>query len=107
MLALEREPNLHAGEIARLMRVSRQAVHRLLMQLERAGLVRLLPFDHGVRVAALSDLGQRRLATCRPAVREALRPIRRLSPEERNELHASLMTLERTLSVSRWAPLEE
>jgi len=59
---LAEEPKLHAGELGRRLRISRQSAHGLLAQLERADLVELLPRDGTIRGAWLTRTGRRRLA---------------------------------------------
>jgi len=62
---LEAEPKLHAGELARCLKIRRQSVHRLVAQLVRGDLVDVLPKDGGIRGIRLTPTGRRRLATCR------------------------------------------
>lgn len=97
MLRLEAQPNLHAGELGRDLAITRQGVHRLLAQLDRAGLIRLLPTDHGVRAAHLTEDGRRRLAHCRRAVRESLGLLDEIPPETRNAALEALVACERAL----------
>jgi len=65
---LEAEPKLHAGELARCLKIRRQSVHRLVAQLVRGDLVDVLPKDGGIRGIRLTPTGRRRLATCRKAL---------------------------------------
>lgn len=97
MAALEREPGLHAGELGRAFGVTRQAIHRLLAQLDRAGLIDLLPRDHGVRAARVTDAGHRRLAQCRRALNETFDALGRIDPETRNAAREALAVCERAL----------
>jgi DNA-binding MarR family transcriptional regulator len=109
MAALEREPGLHAGELGRAFGVTRQAIHRLLAQLDRAGLIDLLPRDHGVRAARVTDAGDRSLRHCRRALRETLEALARralretlealarIHPETRNAARDALAVCERAL----------
>ena len=63
MLLLEERTNLHAGQMARALGTSRQAVHALLEKLEGAGLVDVLPQQGEARPVALTDLGRRRITS--------------------------------------------
>jgi DNA-binding MarR family transcriptional regulator len=75
---LEEEPNLHASELARRLRMTRQAANRLIERLRRADLIDLAPREGGLRVIWLTDLGTRRLATARRAVVRVERDMERL-----------------------------
>jgi DNA-binding MarR family transcriptional regulator len=61
MLLLEERTNLHAGQMARALGTTRQAVHGLLEKLEGAGLIDVLPQQGEARPVALTDLGRRRI----------------------------------------------
>lgn len=65
---LEAEPKLHAGELARCLKIRRQSVHRQVAQLVQGDLVDVLPKDGGIRGIRLTSTGRRRLATCRKAL---------------------------------------
>jgi hypothetical protein len=54
MEALAAEPKLHAAELGRRLHITRHSAHTLLKQLERAGLIELLPRDGGIRCAWLT-----------------------------------------------------
>ena len=69
---LEEEPNLHASELARRLRMTRQATSRLITRLELQDLVHMGSRDGVIRVALLTDVGTRRLATARESVIDAL-----------------------------------
>ena len=75
---LEEEPNLHASELARRLRMTRQATSRLITRLELQDLVHMGPRDGAIRVAWLSDVGTRRLATTRESVMGVERDIEKL-----------------------------
>jgi MarR family len=47
--ALDREPRVHASQLARNLGITRQSVHALVVKLRRMDLVDLLPLDLGVR----------------------------------------------------------
>ncbi len=59
MEVLAAEPKLHAGELGRRLHIARQSAHGLLKQLERAGLIELLPRDGAIRCAWLTRAGAR------------------------------------------------
>ena len=87
---LAAEPKLHAGEVGRRFRITRQAAHGLLVQLTRADLVDLLPKDGGVRGARLTQTGRRRLATCRRALEATERTLAALPAETQRSFLESL-----------------
>jgi DNA-binding MarR family transcriptional regulator len=81
--ALDREPRVHASQLARNLGITRQPVHALVVKLRRMDLVELLPLDLGVRGLFLTDLGRRRLHVARDAVQDVLAPLHDdLSPRE-------------------------
>ncbi len=75
---LEEEPNLHASELARRLRMTRQATSRLITRLELQDLVHMGSRDGVIRVALLTDVGTRRLATARESVMGVERDIEKL-----------------------------
>lgn len=92
VLELVREDsNLHGGEIARRMGISRQAVHGLLRKLCLAGLVERLPRDFGVRGLQLTRDGQRRILHCRAAVASVEDCVAELPPDPRDALIQALV----------------
>jgi DNA-binding MarR family transcriptional regulator len=104
MELLDARPTIHGGEIARRLRITRQAAHRLLKHLELGDLAERRPFDGFVRPAALTDAGRARLRLARSALEGAHVTLERLSPEERSALARGLGALERALvpRVERW-----
>jgi DNA-binding MarR family transcriptional regulator len=80
---LAERPNLHAGELGRRLRITRQSAHGLLKQLARADLIDLLPPDYGARPARLTAAGRRRLDHGRRAVRTIHAQLEQVSPEKR------------------------
>jgi DNA-binding MarR family transcriptional regulator len=80
---LAERPNLHAGELARRLRITRQTAHGLLKQLARADLIDLLPPDGGARPARLTTAGQRRLGYGRQAVTAIHAELEQVPPEKR------------------------
>ncbi len=73
--ALDREPRVHASQVARNLGITRQSIHAVVAKLRRMDLVELLPVDLGVRGLLLTDLGRRRLEVARDAVRGAIGPL--------------------------------
>ncbi|HSJ49856.1 MAG TPA: MarR family winged helix-turn-helix transcriptional regulator [Actinomycetota bacterium] len=102
MVLLESRPRLHAGEIARLMRLSRQSIRGLVHKLSGGGLVDIGPPDGGIRAIELTDLGLRRARTAwrvlDGTVHAALAQIP--GPERRTILEA-MERCERTLAPLR------
>jgi DNA-binding MarR family transcriptional regulator len=85
--ALESEPRVHAGQLARNMRITRQSMHELVRKLRLAGLILLLPKDLGVRGLELTREGRTRLRLARNAVGSELRPLgEALTPQETGKL---------------------
>jgi DNA-binding MarR family transcriptional regulator len=85
--ALDREPRVHASQLARNLGITRQSVHALVVKLRRMDLVDLLPVDLGVRGLLLTELGRRRLAVARDAVQDVIGPLHDdLSPRELDRL---------------------
>jgi DNA-binding MarR family transcriptional regulator len=73
--ALDAEPRIHASQVARALRITRQSTHALIVRLRYADMVKLLPLDLGVRGLMLTDVGQRRLIAARDAIEHVLSPI--------------------------------
>jgi DNA-binding MarR family transcriptional regulator len=73
--ALEAEPRIHASQVARALRITRQSAHALITKLRYADMVELLPLDLGVRGLILTDVGARRLLAARDAIEHELAPI--------------------------------
>ena len=81
--ALDREPRVHASQLARNLGITRQSIHAVVAKLGAMDLVDLLPVDLGVRGLLLTDLGRRRLDLARGAVQDVLASLHRdLSPHE-------------------------
>lgn len=80
---LAERPNLHAGELGRRLRITRQTAHGLLRQLVRADLIDLLPPDGGARPARLTHAGRRRLDHGRQAVLAIHAGLEQVPPEKR------------------------
>jgi DNA-binding MarR family transcriptional regulator len=87
---LEEEPNLHASELARRLRMTRQATNRLVERLRRPGLIDLAPRDGGLRVIWLTDLGLKRLETARKTVVCVERDVEKLPEQTRIALVEAL-----------------
>ena len=73
--ALDAEPQIHASQLARTLRITRQSTHALLTKLRYGDLIQLLPPDLGVRGLVLTDVGRRRLVAARDAVAHVLAPL--------------------------------
>lgn len=85
--ALDREPRVHASQLARNLWITRQSIHAVVAKLRKMDLVDLLPVDLGVRGLLLTDLGRRRLHLARDAVRDVIGPLHRdLSTRELDDL---------------------
>lgn len=95
---LETEPKLHAGELARRLKIRRQSVHRLVAHLVRADLVDVLPKDAGIRGIWLTRTGRRRLDTCRKALEGTEGALGRLPAETRALLVEGLGACEAALA---------
>ncbi len=87
---LEEEPNLHASELARRLRMTRQAATGLIERLRRVDLIDIAPRDGGLRVIWLTDVGTRRLATARESVVSVEHDIEKLPAETRVALLEAL-----------------
>jgi len=102
MLLLEERTNLHAGQMARALGTSRQAVHGLLEKLEGAGLVEVLPQQGEARPVVLTDLGRRRIRSIwRVLDRTVHAALRRIPAAERREVLNALNACERALAPLR------
>ena len=73
--ALDAEPRIHASQVARALRITRQSTHALIIRLRYADMVELLPLDLGVRGLILTEVGTRRLVAARDAIAHVLSPI--------------------------------
>lgn len=104
MELLDARPTIHGGEIARQLRITRQAAHRLIRQLELGDLAERQPFDGLMRPVVLTDAGRKRLALARPALEGIALAIERLDKEDRRALGKGLRALEDALvpRVERW-----
>ncbi len=78
---LSRDRNAHAAAIARRLHETRQIVSRLLIKLDRAGLVELLPPDGGVRVPLVTRLGKRRIELSLQATAEICEKVNQVGPQ--------------------------
>lgn len=87
---LEEEPNLHASELARRLRMTRQATNRLVIRLKLQDLVDVGPRDGALRVVWPTDMGTRRLATARESVVRVERDIETLPAGTRVALMEAL-----------------
>lgn len=94
---LTRDRNAHAAAIARRLHESRQIVSRLLLKLDRAGLVELLPPDGGVRVPLVTNNGRRRIRYASEATAELRAKIAEVSPERLRDFMAVVASLEDAL----------
>lgn len=102
MLLLEERTNLHAGQMARALGTSRQAVHALLEKLEGAGLVDVLPQEGEARPVALTDLGRRRIRSMWRVLDSTVHAaLRRIPAAEPRELLDALNGYERALAPLR------
>ncbi|HEY7666635.1 MAG TPA: MarR family transcriptional regulator, partial [Actinomycetota bacterium] len=75
--------NAHAAALARNLGVSRQSASRLVARLVLAGLVDLLTIDAGVRVAAITDEGRRRLTRAHEATAGLVQEVEALDLDDR------------------------
>jgi DNA-binding MarR family transcriptional regulator len=91
---LAERPNLHAGELGRLLRITRQTAHGLLKQLARADLIDLLPPDGGARPARLTAAGRRRLELGRQAISTIHAELERVPPETRRAFLGAIAPLD-------------
>jgi DNA-binding MarR family transcriptional regulator len=94
---LTRDRNAHAAAIARRLHESRQIVSRLLIKLDRAGLVELLPPDGGVRVPLVTNNGKRRIRYATEATSELRAKIAEASPGRLQAFLAVFASLEDAL----------
>jgi DNA-binding MarR family transcriptional regulator len=94
---LTRDRNAHAAALARRLRESRQIVSRLLLKLDRAGLVELLPPDGGVRVPLVTKNGVRRIRYATEATAELRAKIAEVSPERLRSFLSVISGLEDAL----------
>ena len=102
MLLLEERTNLHAGQMARALGTSRQAVHGLLEKLEGAGLVDVLPQQGEARPVALTDLGRRRIRSIWGVLDSTVHAaVRRIPGADRRALLDALNSFERALAPIR------
>ncbi len=100
---LHAEPKLHAGELGRRLGVTRQTAHGLLVQLDRAGLVQILPQDGAYRGAWLTRSGRRRVELCRQALGDLERALRALPAGRCRDLLEAFATVEAQVA-QRTAP---
>jgi DNA-binding MarR family transcriptional regulator len=98
---LTRDRNAHAAALARRLNVSRQIASRLLIKLDRAGLVELLPPDGGVRVPIVTRDGRRRIQLAVDATASVRKDLGTLTPERRSQLVAALTALDDALRPTR------
>lgn len=101
MVELGDRPNLHAGAIARLLRIRRQSAHALLAKLSAKGLVELMPRREGVRCAYLTDIGKTVAWRCMDALQPGVGVLGRLPAAERRRLLQTLDEVEATLRPPR------
>jgi Transcriptional regulators len=94
MERLAERPNLHAGELGRRLRITRQTAHGLLKQLVRADLIDLLPPDGGARPARLTTAGRRRLELGRQAVSAIHSELEQVSSETRLVILGAIAALD-------------
>lgn len=87
---LEEESNLHVSELARRLRMTRQATNRLIARLKLQDLIDIAPRDGGLRVIWLTDVGTRRLATARESVVSVERDVEKLPDRTRVALVEAL-----------------
>lgn len=97
LLALQRAGGLvHAGELGRQMRISRQAAHTLLRRLDRLSLIDVV--DEGwAKGATLTPHGLRYARFCLDATAETLAQLSRLPPDDRRTLARLLEDADRAL----------
>ena len=94
---LTRDRNAHAAAIARRLHESRQIVSRLLIKLDRAGLVELLPPDGGVRVPLVTNNGTRRIRYATEATAGLRAKITEVSPDRLRAFLAATSSFEDAL----------
>jgi len=98
LLLLERDQNLHAAALARELKISPQAVQRLVDKLLLADLVETLPPDGGVVGLRITHQGRTRALQAERALGEVDRRIANLPSQLRIDLIEALERLERALS---------
>ena len=101
---LAERPNLHGGELARRLRLTRQSAHALLKQLARADLIDLLPPDLGARPARLTANGRRRLEYGREAVLTVHHQLESVPAEKRLVFLDSISALDARIAPSAPPP---
>ena len=97
MELLQTHPKLHAGELGRRLRLTRQGVRHLLFMLDRADLVEVWPKSSGRRCVWLTDSGRKRVAHCRWAIGRAEKALNGLPPDDHRRLLELFATYERVL----------
>jgi DNA-binding MarR family transcriptional regulator len=98
---LAERPNLHAGELGRRLRITRQTAHGLLKQLAPADLIDLLPPDGGARPARLTAAGGRRLELGRQAVSTIHAELEQVPPETRRVFLSAIAALDTRMAPPR------
>jgi DNA-binding MarR family transcriptional regulator len=101
MQHLAERPNLHAGELGRRLRITRQTAHGLLKHLVRADLIDLLPSDGGARPARLTAAGRRRLDHGREAVSAIHTELEQIPAEKRLDFLVAISALDSRMAPSR------
>jgi DNA-binding MarR family transcriptional regulator len=94
-------PNLHAGELGRRLRITRQTAHGLLKHLARADLIDLVPSDGGARPARLTAAGRRRLGHGREAVSAIHAELEQIPAETRLDFLVATSALDARMAPSR------
>jgi DNA-binding MarR family transcriptional regulator len=93
----------HVASIAAHLGTSRQAVHRLVEQLDRSGLVDRLGFDTGVKGVRITRRGRDTLNACDRHLEGFHQLFARLQPDERRALERTLNAAEAALRPPpRW-----
>jgi len=100
LLVLHDDANLHAAAIARQLKISPQAVQKLLDKLLAGGLIEVLPPDGGVMGVRISRRGRTRMDQIADALGDADRRIHSLPIDLRRDLVEGLQRVERAL----WRP---
>jgi DNA-binding MarR family transcriptional regulator len=98
LLTLQQDRNLHAAALARELKISPQAVQRLLDKLVLGDLVQTLPPDGGVVGLRITDRGRARARLAQDALGDVERRIASLSPQLRSDVIEALERVERALS---------
>ena len=98
LLLISTDRNLHAAAVARDLKISPQAVQKLVEKLLLGGLVETLPVDGGVVVLRITHDGRTRLRQAAQALGDTHGRIERLAPELRTTLVEGLQRVERALS---------